>query len=164
MTLSGSVQSAAALSPSGAADQQVVGVRDGEQVGDRAAVPAAGLAEAERGAGLRAVGVTGGEAPVAARRAASARDLEGDEDALADAPVAHLVTDGDDLGDRLVPDGERAREDAEPGHDRIQVAARDRERADDRALRVRGLRVRRVLPGDLSGFDVRELAHARKPI
>ena len=138
-------------------------MRDGEQVGDGAAVAAARLAEAERGAGLRAVGVAGREAPVAARVAGPARHLERDEDAVADRALADVRADRDDLGDRLVADGERAGEDAEPGHDRVEVAAGDGERADDHAARVGGLRVGRLLPRDPSGLEVRELTHGAEP-
>ena len=67
-------------------------------------------------------------------------DVAGTEPANADPDGAGLA-DRDDLGDRLVSDGERAGEDPEARHDRVEVAAGDRERADDHAGGVRGLGV-----------------------
>ncbi len=139
MKLSGTVQSAASLDPRGRRDEQVVGGGDREQVGDRAAVPAAGLAESEGRAGAGVVGGARAEAAVAAPLAAPAGDLEGDEHALADAPVATSSPTHDDLGDGLVADGERPGEDPERRHRQVEVAAGDGERPDDRAARVGSL-------------------------
>ena len=63
---------------------------------------------------------------------AAARDLERDDDALADLEPVHRVPELDDLGDALVAERERPahREEAR-GEEEVDVAARDGERPDE---------------------------------
>jgi hypothetical protein len=70
--------------------KQVIGSRDTQHVGYRAAVTAAGLAEPERGARPRPIRVTSAEAPVTAGNARAARDLKRHQHPLTDPALVDL--------------------------------------------------------------------------
>ena len=106
------------------------------------------LAESERSARPRAIGVAGTEAPVSASHARSAGDLKRHEHALAHAALAYLVPHGDHLGHRLVPNRKGPGEEAERCHRVVEVTTGDGERAHERTPWVGELRVRSFLPGD----------------
>ena len=69
----------------------MIGGRNGQQIGYRPAVTAAGLAEPERTACSSTVRVTRPEAPVAASLAGSARDLERHDHPITNPPLDRVV-------------------------------------------------------------------------
>ncbi len=100
-------------------------------------------------------------APAPARVAVATRDLKRDADPLARPQVTGVVADVDHLGHALVPDRERRRERGLAGHDqRVEVARRDRDRADQRGAVGGQHRLGHVAPLEHPGGRVRELPHA----
>jgi hypothetical protein len=83
--------------------------RHDEQVGNSSAVPATSWAEPERRARPGAVAVAGCEPAARTGRAPAARNLEGNEDAVAGLPHRHGRTGANDFGDRLVTNRVRSR-------------------------------------------------------
>src|SRR5439155_13577266 len=110
----------------------------------------------EHGVLVAVAGVSGG-----AGAARAARDLEGDDDALADLQPANRVTELHRLGDRLVPERKRAAQWKQAGsEEEIDVAACDRERTDQGFDVSLEMRLGDVAPFDGAGPGTRELSHA----
>jgi hypothetical protein len=74
---------------------------------------------------------------------------------------AHLVTERGDLADALVAERKRIRRRQQTARiGQIDVAARHRQRANQRIVTALQLRLRDVAPLDASSLDQRELFHA----
>src|SRR5262249_33539799 len=95
--------------------------------------------------------------------AGAARDLEGDDDALANLEAAHRIAELEDLGDTLVAkrEGSTGREQA-GGEEEIDVAPRDGERTDEGFAVSLEPRRGNVLPSDGVWCVARELLHGRQ--
>jgi len=130
-----------------------------EPVGDRTAVTTPGLPEPERRSGPSAVHRAGSERAATAGVARSARDLEADEHPIPGAVARHLRPHRDHLGDDLMPDRERPREDSERRHRQVKIAAGHGQRTHDRGARILADEIGDLLPGDVSGVVEDELAH-----
>ena len=95
--------------------------------------------------------------------ARTARDLEGDDHALANLQPAHRVPKLHDLGDTLVAEREGpARREQAGGEEEIDVAACDGERADEGLAVSLEPRLGNVLPRDRIGCAARKLSHGRQ--
>jgi hypothetical protein len=138
--------------------EHVVGPRDPDEVTEEAAPgPTEGLKAVHRAE--RDVLAAAGEAPAAAR-AASAADLERDDDPLPYRDRADLAADLDDLADPLVTDWERAGERRRSVDQRgVQIAGCDRDRADQGILVVGQPGGRDVAPLDPALLDEEQLLH-----
>jgi hypothetical protein len=158
--LSATGASAAGATPLGAGgwEQEVVCVRDQQQVGDGTAVPATGRTEPEGGAGRRTVGGAGGEAPRPAGRAGAARHLERRDDPIAGPERRDGRAGGCDLADELVPHRERTGEQPRLDHGGVEIAAGDSQGPDNGIGRPR-LGLGYLAPRHLPRFHVGQLLH-----
>lgn len=105
----------------GCRHKKVIGDRNGEKVGDGAAVAASRGSETERPAGGCPIGAAPTEMPGAAGVARTARHLERNHYPVAYAAPRDGVADRDDLGNRFVSDRERPQKQTLRCHRQINV-------------------------------------------
>ena len=92
----------------------------------------------------------------------AARYLECDNDALPDVQPPYLIPERDDLGYALVPDRKRTLQGEEAASEqRVDLAARDGQRPDQRVVPSCELGLRHFAPLELISTFASKLSHAR---
>jgi hypothetical protein len=137
----------------------VVGRRNGNHISDRAAMAATRRPEPERTSGGGSITMTGAEPSLPARDACTAGHLERDQYPFTNSPLDHLIANGHDLGDELVPDREWPGKDPLHGHWLIEITSGHGDRPQQRSSRVQEFRRLDLLPLDSTGFGVDQLTH-----
>ncbi len=134
-------------------------MRHADDVGEHAAVLDAGE-RLHPVVGEHGILVAVRRVPRGTRPAGAAAHLKRDDRALSHLKPAHAVAELDDLGDALVAERERLTRRKEPRREEeIDVAARDRERTDERLAVTLEPRLGNVAPFDRVWAGARELFH-----
>jgi hypothetical protein len=138
----------------------MVGERDTNKIGERTPeVRTAVRPESERGAGRNRDTCVG--QPAATRRAISAACLERNDDPLAESQVSHRVAEVDNLAHHLVTHRERWGDRVEPERDdRVEIAAGNGQWAYQCVAWTTQLRIRALLPRQISRTAENQMSHA----